>query len=86
MDDEKYNRSVTLLCPTCGGEQFKYDDEDDQAPVICQRCQREMSRQALIEANAENIEVNKDEMIDEIRNDVRKQFKDIFKGGKWKVR
>ena len=86
MDAEKYNRSISLLCPTCGNDQFQYDDENELVPVICQRCKAEISRDDLIEANAENIEINKSEIIRELKKDVQKQFKDMFKGGKWKVR
>ena len=28
MSDDKYNRSINLLCPTCGSDQFEYDDDD----------------------------------------------------------
>lgn len=86
MDAEKYNRSISLLCPTCGNDQFQYDDENELAPVTCQQCKTEVSREDLIEANAENIEINKDEIIGELQKDVQKQFKDMFKGSKWKVR
>lgn len=86
MDAEKYNRSISLLCPTCGNDQFKYDDENELLSVICQQCKTEISRDDLIEANAENIEINKDEIIRELEKDVQKQFKDMFKGSKWKVR
>ena len=86
MGAEKYNRSISLLCPTCGHDQFQYDDEDELIPVTCQQCEIEMSRDDLIEANAENIEINKNEVIGEVTNDIQKQFKDMFKGSRWKVR
>ncbi|WP_273242316.1 ECs_2282 family putative zinc-binding protein [Hyphomonas atlantica corrig.] len=86
MDAERYNRSISLFCPTCGNDQFQYDDENELAPVTCQQCKTEVSREDLIEANAENIEINKDEIIGELQKDVQKQFKDMFKGSKWKVR
>lgn len=36
MDDEKYNRLVTLLCPTCSNSLFEAQDNDPQNESI--RC------------------------------------------------
>ena len=43
MSDDKYNRSINLLCPTCGSDQFEYDD-DDMSLVKCASCEREMTK------------------------------------------
>lgn len=55
MDDSKYERRVTMMCPTCGGEQFSYEDEGD-GPVTCGMCGRQFTRDELMEANSERIE------------------------------
>jgi len=78
MSDDKYNRNINLLCPTCGSDQFEYD-EDDMSLVKCASCEREMTKDDLIEENSENIQVNVDEVKKEIKNDIEKKFKDIFK-------
>lgn len=78
MSDDKYNRNINLLCPTCGSDQFEYD-EHDMSLVKCASCEREMTKDDLIEENSENIQVNVDEVKKEIKNDIEKKFKDIFK-------
>lgn len=80
MDAEKYNRSVTLICPTCGCDQFEYDDSSE--PVVhmkCARCQREFTRDELIEANRENVSEHVKEMKGEIVKDVAKELRDSLK-------
>jgi uncharacterized Zn finger protein (UPF0148 family) len=82
MNDDKYSRSVRLLCPTCGADQFEHDDEDDDT-VKCASCAREMTRDELIRENEENIQVNVDEVKSEIKQDFEKSIKDIFKKSKY---
>lgn len=81
MDAAKYNRSITLLCPSCGSDQFSHGDGVDEAIEItkCASCGREMTKDDLIHENSENISANVDEVKNEIVDDIRKQFKDIFK-------
>ncbi len=81
MKDDKYSRSVRLLCPTCGADQFEYDDEDE-GTVKCTSCEREMTRDELTRENEENIQVNVDELKSEIKKDFEKSIKDIFKKSK----
>lgn len=81
MDNEKYNRSVSLCCPTCGGVEFSTDAESGLH--TCAACGREMSREELLEANAESIEAHADEMKKEIVADFRKQLQQSFRGNKW---
>ena len=83
MDSEKYNRSIILHCPTCGGDEFKYDDETEDSPRTCTVCEREFSQEELLEANAESIEQHKREIVDDIKKDYRRQLKNAFKGNKW---
>lgn len=81
MNDDKFNRSLNLLCPTCGSDQFEYD-EDDMSLVKCSSCDREMTKDQLIEENSENIQVNVDEVKNEIEKDFEKKVKDIFRNNK----
>lgn len=57
MDSEKYNRSVLLLCPTCGSSQFSPVFPDDHKADLqkCISCSREIIRDDLIRENSENI-------------------------------
>lgn len=69
MDAEKYNRNVTLNCPTCGGTDFEIPDLESE-PVKCVRCSREISRDELLRENSENISEN----VEEVRAEVVKDF------------
>ena len=74
MNPDKYNRSISLLCPTCGCSQFSYDEGVDETIQImtCASCEREFNRDELIHENSENI----DEHLSEIKKDVTKDFAD----------
>ncbi|MDI9332823.1 MAG: YciI family protein [Cytophagales bacterium] len=52
MDAEKYNRAITLLCPTCGSSQFSHSEES--ALFTCTSCGRETTRDELIRESGEN--------------------------------
>jgi len=73
-----YSRSVTLRCPTCAGDQFSFDDGNDQA--TCEACGLETTRDALIAENAEAIELAKTEMVSEIKKDIVSDFRKAFRG------
>jgi hypothetical protein len=81
MDDAKYNRSVTLLCPTCGGDQFSHEGgiEGTIELTKCASCGREMTKDDLVRENSENISGQVDEIKKEVVDDIRAQFKNIFK-------
>ncbi|MXS86337.1 hypothetical protein ABO04_10650 [Nitrosomonas sp. HPC101] len=89
MDAEKYNRSVTLLCPTCGGTQFSPVSPDNIESELqkCASCSREITRDELIRENSENINehVNeiKKEMTEDVANELKKQLASVFKGSKF---
>jgi predicted RNA-binding Zn-ribbon protein involved in translation (DUF1610 family) len=81
MDAKKYDRGVVLLCPTCGCDQFSSEDgvEETIEMTKCTSCGREMTKDDLIRENSENISTHLDEVKAEVLDDVRKQFKNIFK-------
>lgn len=89
MKSGKYDRNVTLCCPTCGGTQFEYDNgiDDAHANVRCISCNREMTKEELIHENSENIEEHVSEIGKEARDDLvkemRKNLKKAFKGNKY---
>ncbi|PWE17749.1 hypothetical protein DDZ18_08835 [Marinicauda salina] len=78
MNDEKYSRRVNMICPTCGGDQFAYDEAGEIA--TCAGCEREITRDALIAENSEAIEAEKAAMLADIKKDVTDRFKNLFKG------
>ena len=88
MDADKYNRSVTLLCPTCGGSQFSPISPDNGESELqkCAACGREITRDDLIRENSENIAEHVNELKKEVTKDVAAEFKkqlaSVFKGRK----
>ncbi|TXH83797.1 MAG: hypothetical protein E6Q77_03625 [Rhizobium sp.] len=76
----KYDRSVELHCPTCGGVQFEFDDNDEAVPVECAGCGLNISRSDLVAANGENIEAHVEQITNEATADMMKQLKDAFRG------
>lgn len=81
MDSEKYTRSVTLLCPTCGNSILEQsEDGDNQEGMIrCPSCDRTMSKEELIHENGVVLNSAVDEMKAEVLEDVQKELKDMLK-------
>lgn len=76
MSSEKYNRSLSLICPVCGGDQFEFDDCEETANIYkCPSCKREFTRELLIEENSENISEHVKEIGDEVAKDVAKELR-----------
>ena len=88
MKAEKYNRNITLLCPTCGNSDLEiiHGYEESIERVRCPSCGRELTKDELIKENFENIGINLTEVKKEITKDVGKEMhkmlKDAFKGNK----
>lgn len=89
MEAEKYNRSVTILCPTCGCSQFSVVSPDSVESELkkCSSCGREISCDELIQENSENIDKHTNEMskeaIKDIEKELEKEFASAFKGNKF---
>ncbi len=89
MDAEKYNRSVALMCPTCGGTQFSpaLSNNIDSELQKCASCGREITRDALVRENSENIDEHMNEIKNEVTknlaNELKKQLVSAFKSSKF---
>jgi len=89
MDAEKYNRSVTLLCPTCGSRQFSQSDEavPETALITCASCGREITKAELIRENTENIDEHvkeiKEQVVEDLQRQMKKSLADAFKDSKY---
>ncbi len=88
MDSEKYNRSIALFCPTCGGTIFEFEHGVDETIEIatCAKCGRELPKDELIRENEENIsehveEIGK-EVVKDIAEDLKKLLKNAFRDSK----
>ena len=85
MDDEKYSRSIKLLCATCGSGDFEFEDE--AGPLRCTSCDRVFMREELIRENGSLIESELDEVKAQVIGDVQKELSDslrkAFSGSKF---
>jgi uncharacterized Zn finger protein (UPF0148 family) len=81
MDVTKYNRQITLLCPTCGCTQFESEDESEI--VKCASCGRHVTKEELIEENNENISNHVEEIGKKITTDLADELMKAFSGSKF---
>lgn len=77
MDAERYHRSVSLMCSTCGHKDFEF--EDDDGPIRCSGCDRVFTREELIAENGEVIEAEVDELKADVVKDLKKEFSDSLR-------
>lgn len=88
MDAEKYNRSIPLLCPTCGGSMFAFDHGVDETieMATCASCGRQLTKDELIHENSENLSEHAREVGQEALKDaaeeLRKSLRNAFRGNK----
>ncbi|UDN34901.1 ECs_2282 family putative zinc-binding protein [Proteus sp. NMG38-2] len=88
MNPEKYNRSISLLCPTCGCSDFSYEEGRDETIQVmtCASCDRELNKDELIQENSENIDEHlseiKEEVLKDVQDELRKSLKKAFSGSK----
>jgi predicted RNA-binding Zn-ribbon protein involved in translation (DUF1610 family) len=83
MTDDKYDRSISLNCPTCGGTEFEYESEsvdNDSMPIKCPSCGFTTTKSDLIAANGENIEANVEDIKEQFLKEVKQSLSDAFKG------
>lgn len=79
MKPEKYNRTVTMNCPTCGGTQFRLPSDGSSELVTCASCDRTLTRVDLLQENSENIAAHVEEVKAEVMKDITTQFRDSIK-------
>jgi len=80
MDSKKYDRSVVMLCPTCGNSQLEIQNENSDNEIIrCPSCDRSMTKEEFIRENSESIDVNMEEIEKKVIKDIEKEFNDTFK-------
>ena len=65
MDMSKFNRTVQLVCPSCGCAELHEALESDNDVITCASCGRAMSRVELEDGNSESISATIDEMAQE---------------------
>lgn len=86
MEEGRYDGQVALICPTCGSNTFKFEEGVETEPIICADCGYETTREDLIEANGEIIELHIAEIGEEIMADAAKELTDslrrVFQGNR----
>jgi uncharacterized Zn finger protein len=85
MDSEKYSRSIVLSCPTCGNTDFETSEDENNPIVKCVSCNRETTKDDLINENGENIDFNVDEIADEVLTDVSNDLSKMLKNAYSKI-
>lgn len=83
---KNYEMKVKLRCNTCGDTTFEYNE--DKTWAKCIKCGREYPHgyDELVELNQSSINSKKDEMTNEVLNDLKevltKRLKSVVKGNK----
>lgn len=93
MDTEKYNRTLSLRCPTCAGDQFEFEHGVDETIELatCAACGRVLTKDELIRENSELIDAQVNEigaeMVKDAAAEMRRALKNAFRGSKsFKIR
>ena len=76
-----YDRSLTLLCPTCASDELGCLDEHEteESQYQCKSCEGKFTYAEIKDANSERIEAAVEEMKAEIVTDIKKDFSKMFK-------
>ncbi len=83
MDADKYSRSVSMICSTCGSKDFEFDAEVQDGPIRCTACDRIFTREELIRENGALIDEHVDEVKSEIVSDLKASLRKAFGGSKY---
>jgi predicted RNA-binding Zn-ribbon protein involved in translation (DUF1610 family) len=81
INAEKYSRSVNLVCPTCGSNQFSHDGAEAQTSELltCDACGLEIPKDDLLRANSESVDEHIKEISQEVVKDFEKKLRDSLK-------
>ena len=83
---DSYDKNIQLQCIACGNTEFEFND--DKSWIKCNCCEKEYlgGYEELVELNQEKInrelEKSKDEIVNDLKDDLTKTFKDVFKNNK----
>lgn len=85
---ESYDRSIPLRCVVCGSaDDFEFNE--DKSYIKCKKCNKEYpgGYDELVELNQsaiqEEIDAMKEEVKEDLEKDIRDMFKKAFKGNKY---
>ncbi len=89
MNLDKHNRAVVMHCPSCGNTLLEglVGIEEATELIKCPSCSYEMTKDELINGNADNLSINAQEMAKEalpdIAKEIKKQLQASFKNSKF---
>ncbi|MGM9752993.1 MAG: hypothetical protein ACI3ZK_02940 [Candidatus Cryptobacteroides sp.] len=83
---DNYSRQISLRCMTCGAT-YAFETDAKTGYVTCHKCNRVYrgGEEELISLNEALIEDEKEQMFEEVRKDVEKEFQKKFKNIKIKL-
>ena len=77
-----YDKSIKLICATCGSGDFLAKDEES-GKITCTKCNR---YDELVELNQQVIDDEIENMKDEVRQDIVKDINAMFKKAGFKLK
>lgn len=77
---DEYGKTISLRCMTCGAS-YAFEVDDLSGYVVCHKCNRVYygGEEELIDLNQALIEDEQELLVEELQNDVAKEFMKIFK-------
>ena len=85
---DKYSKQITMSCPKCASTKFKFDPDVDESIRVykCITCEREFTKDEIIQENAETINKNlsdlKKDVVKDVSKEIKKTLKDAFRDSK----
>ncbi len=79
--NKDYSRAITLICPTCAGDDLSDPSgtDDDERIIVCNSCGIKNSYETVYASNKSRIESGISDLKEEVVKDITKEFKNMFK-------
>ena len=80
MDKKEYHKSIALQCATCGAE-YAFSTDKNTGVVTCLRCNRVYygGYNEIVKLNQKSIYDEAQQLVSEVKADVKKELINIFK-------
>ena len=76
---DEYSKQIALRCMTCGAT-YAFETDDKTGYIVCRKCNRVYrgGKEELIGLNEALIEDEQEQLIDEVRKDLEKEFRKML--------